>query len=537
MSSFQRPTYISDVFNASLYGVDESSILSMYESDRRYLKLTGGIVTGQISLMSNFVMTSLSSTISISSTIANSITTAGGIIAASGSINSLGADTISASTSINIARAAGGDMITLSSTTTGARNTIKFVTDTQSWECGTRGSAAANPNTFYIYNSSYKLIMQSSGDTTLNGRLTISSTTSHLNFLNGANTGLIELANTSPTTLRFVNGYAMNVSSGGVVIESASTRTARYPLDFGATTQSVMVNLYQNGAFPLYGMGAANFALQLHTGQDFKVYTGTTSNAAIGTNIFYALQNGNCRAGTNIMGKGCFIDGFDNTGISGTGVKTHWNGTYGEVFAYDYTNSLHKDLKVGNTLYMNGSTGFCGIGASGSISFPLVVLSNISSSITGGYGYLNSSTAGSGTNTGSVAVSAYFGDRVFCKELNAFSDIRLKENIEPLDGDQAIEFVRKTDCISYNWIGGSKGARSLGYKAQQVLKNGLFQDIITFHPDSEMDEYVDEDEYVSPAGYKLTADYNHATVILHKALQVLLQRIEALEKRVHIKLI
>lgn len=46
MSSFQKPLYISDVFNTSLYDFDESNGLTIYEGDRRYLKLSGGIVNG-----------------------------------------------------------------------------------------------------------------------------------------------------------------------------------------------------------------------------------------------------------------------------------------------------------------------------------------------------------------------------------------------------------------------------------------------------------------------------------------------------------
>jgi hypothetical protein len=46
MSSFQPPLYDSDVFNSSLFDYDESNTLTIYDADRRYLKLSGGLVNG-----------------------------------------------------------------------------------------------------------------------------------------------------------------------------------------------------------------------------------------------------------------------------------------------------------------------------------------------------------------------------------------------------------------------------------------------------------------------------------------------------------
>ena len=46
MSSFQPPLYHDDVFNSALYDYDKNNTLTIYEADRRYLKLTGGVVRG-----------------------------------------------------------------------------------------------------------------------------------------------------------------------------------------------------------------------------------------------------------------------------------------------------------------------------------------------------------------------------------------------------------------------------------------------------------------------------------------------------------
>lgn len=46
MSSFQPPLYNSDVFNSSLFNYDDETPLTVYDGDRRYLKISGGVVNG-----------------------------------------------------------------------------------------------------------------------------------------------------------------------------------------------------------------------------------------------------------------------------------------------------------------------------------------------------------------------------------------------------------------------------------------------------------------------------------------------------------
>ena len=171
----QRPLWISDVFNTSLYGYDESNLLTIYDADRRYLKLTGGTVTGSTTFSSNMT---LNASLTFSGTVSgpvintNSYLLAGSSMLAS-ALTSVSAGTASASkalvldgssgitgiATIGLNSVSGNDMITLTTTSTAARNTIKFVTDNQSWEIGSRGSTASNGNTFYIYNAAYKLLM------------------------------------------------------------------------------------------------------------------------------------------------------------------------------------------------------------------------------------------------------------------------------------------------------------------------------------------------------------------------------------------
>jgi microcystin-dependent protein/predicted aspartyl protease len=61
----------------------------------------------------------------------------------------------------------GGDVLTLESTVNTSRTTIKFNTDGNDWELGSRGSVGDPMNTFYIFDhtaSEYRMVIDSSGD-------------------------------------------------------------------------------------------------------------------------------------------------------------------------------------------------------------------------------------------------------------------------------------------------------------------------------------------------------------------------------------
>ena len=553
MSSFQRPTYISDVFNASLYGVDESSILSMYEGDRRYLKLTGGIVSGQISLMSDFVMTSLSSTISISSTLANSITTAGGIIAASGSITSLGADTISASTSINITRAAGGDMITLTSTATTARNTIKFVTDTQSWECGTRGSTATNPNTFYIYNGSpagYRLIMQSNGNTQLNGTLALSAGGSHLFLVNGANTGLIEVA-TSPNILRLANGFAMNLGSSGVTIGSGSIQAARYPIDFQATAADVQICFFQSGTNALYGIGANNSSLEFHSGSAFNWYSGTTANGSLGTNLLSLSSAGTLTATQNLIAlAGVHASTISTAGLAalGNSAHMHYASSIGSFFTYNYATGIYGNTMIGNNSIVSCSNGWVNVNTSSTAqNSPLAVFGSANFTRVTGFGYLASS--GSGTAVGFTnrpfSIYSEWGIIVGSGEIDVFSDLRMKKDVSSLDDELCARFIKNISPIKFRY-NHDEEREHYGYAAQELMAYGYTTLVGVTHadqplpeekiptyipdPDGELGDMKLSGESIDlPGDVRLCVSMMDMIPLLHKCIQKQMERLDAQE--------
>ena len=694
MSSFQRPLYISDVFNASLYGYDETNTLTIYNADRRYLKLTGGIVGGSVTFNADLTLNAnLTFTGSISGPIINSNTyllggssilasaltsvTPGTAAASkalvldasrnisninimtanefnivsnirfvtSGSVNYIqsgstlssgstqdimfgnmlntfnssarvfmvksngrvgiqsyaptkqldinsatgacmrlqynsstdGSGTnnvdfdVSASGSLTITPTggnvsipvtAGGDILTLSSSNTGARSTIKFVTDTQNWELGTRGSTAVNPNSLYIYNGSYKLIMNPTGDTQIfsstdstsqttgclqlagglgvvkniytTGSLTVDrSGGSNLNIKNGANSAFLEVSSTN--MLRMVAGggsMAMNIDSNGVVIGNG-TSAPKCRLDLGATASNMTLSLFNNTS-SYYGFSANNSSLQYSSGGGHNWYSSTTNASPLNFNCMSLTSGGtlttveNVVAGTGFWAK----QGFNSTGRSGNGVAVVMgNSTYGEVYSYDYGANAYKPIYIGNTMYVSNSTQSVNIGGGiNAALYPLEVRGSSSTTFSP-YGYLSTGGAGSGGSSGVVPVSIWAQNRIACTEFNAYSDRRLKENIKDLSSDDAVNFVRDLNPKYYNWKS-DKNNLSIGYIAQDILRLRNWDCLVSLSDDPELEEEIDDDELVSPAGKRFQVSYQNAIPILHQALKHSLDQIEKLSEQV-----
>lgn len=63
------------------------------------------------------------------------------------------------------------------------------------------------------------------------------------------------------------------------------------------------------------------------------------------------------------------------------------------------------------------------------------------------------------------------GSKIYSKtSISVSSDVRLKEGIESVDTDRAIDFVRKLPIITYSYIGEDDGEKHMGVIAQQVQK-------------------------------------------------------------------
>ncbi len=397
--------------------------------------------------------------------------------------------------------AAGGDMITLTSSSTSARNAITFTTDTQIWEVGARASGALYPNSFYIYNGAFDLVIDSTGSTSLfnatdsssattgclklsgglgvvkniytTGSLTVDRNGSQISIVNGGTSSLIEQS-ASPNILRLVNGFALNIGSLGCRIGSSSITAARYQLDFGSTASDIHICLNQvtAGVTGAYGFGANNSSLESHSGGDFTWYTGTLASGSLGTKRMTLSSTGNvsCVSG--------HFTGFTATGPTGPGLKIHYVSarSEGQIFSYDYTTSQYLTTAMGgqNNLTLSATNGFCNINTTNqTCSFPLSIFGSANATrSTGAYGFLNSGGAG---NVG----SASFTDRPFSLytasgilvasgEIDCFSDVRLKQNVVPIDESVCSRFIENVEPIKYQYKS-SPDETHYGFSAQQLM--------------------------------------------------------------------
>jgi len=474
----------------------------------RNINNINSLSTATMSISSSFNITA---TTDSTSTSTGSFTTLGGVGVAK---------SLYVGTGIVIPNASGGDMITLTSTSSAARNTIKFITDTQTWECGTRGSTASNPNTFYIYNGGYKLLMNTTGDTSIlsttdsssastgclklsgglgvvknmycTGTLTLDRNGSNLAFTNGSNSGLIELA-ASPNMLRVVNGYAVNIGSAGVTIASGSSAAARYAIDLQATANDIQLCLFQSGSNAAYAIGANNSALEFHSGSAFAWYGGTTGNGALGTKLLNLTSGGSLTSTQNLISlAGVHSNSLNTTGLAalGNSAHMHFGASTGSFFTYDYGTGQYGNTMIGNNSIASCSNGYVNINTSSfTQNAPLAVFGSTGFTRATGFGYLASS--GSGTATGFTnrpfSIYSEWGIIVGSGEIDVFSDLRLKKNVLPLNDELCSRFIKHINPIQFKY-NHDDDREHYGYSAQQLMSYGYTTLVGMTHADQPLPE-------------------------------------------------
>ena len=564
MSSFQRPLWISDVFNTSLYGYDESNLLTIYDADRRYLKLTGGTVTGSTTFSSNMT---LNASLTFSGTVSgpvintNSYLLAGSSMLAS-ALTSITPGTAQASKALvldgssgitgiatmGLNSVSGGDMITLTSTSTAARNTIKFVTDNQNWEIGSRGSTAPNPTNFYIYNGAYKLLMNPQGDTSIlsstdstsaatgclkltgglgvvkniycTGLLDLNRNGSNLNITNPSSgiSALIEVP-ASVNMLRLVRGFAVNICGSGVTIENGSTRDARSVIDLGQTASNKHIALY-NDTSSYYGISANNSAVQLQSGGGFTFYTGCTNASPLGTKVFGVGSAGRLEIPNNqFIGNASYNNMLY---LASTGTVL--------INSSSVANSSNW-LEVNGQAYFNGNIGL-GINAP---FFPVHINASNVTDISS-YGYLNTSgsTGFVSGSSGSITVGLKCANRIISGEINLVSDRRIKKDVTDITDEEALAFL---SIRPVHYTLKKCNTPSYGYIAQEILKcealrynKYILDDIINICPEPDVEEEIDDDGFLNPAGCIFTVNYAKCVPLLHKIIKLQEEQITELKK-------
>ena len=169
---------------------------------------------------------------------------------------------------------------------------------------------------------------------------------------------------------------------------------------------------------------------------------------------------------------------------------------------YFYTNNSST-----SAMYIN-SAGKIGIGTT-SPNYPLDVQATVSTSVSGAYGFLNSSTpTGTGSGTGTANFSINAAGRIVATEFDATSDERLKTLVAPIDPSKALAVVAALNPVDYQW-------NALSQNPDASVKAGFFaQQVQTVIP-----EAVSIFPGVLPDQYHL--DYSQITPYLAAAIQEL----------------
>lgn len=246
-----------------------------------------------------------------------------------------------------------GDMITLTTTTAGSRNTIKFINDVQTWEFGSRGSISSPGSSMYLYDNNsaaFRLVVApSSGNVGINTvapvyQLSINSNNgSCLRLIYGNSSGTetnyadITVTNTGELTLSpnnaSVNISGHNGSTIGLKLNSVLITSTATQLNYTNVTA---------------GIATASKALILDSNSSISGINSLTSITLTGTLSTAAQPNITSHGtltGLTVSGATVFTNTTDAT-----------SSTAGGSFTSSGGGAFAKSLYVGTNLIVGGTT-------------------------------------------------------------------------------------------------------------------------------------------------------------------------------------
>jgi hypothetical protein len=325
-----------------------------------------------------------------------------------------------------------------------------------------------------------------------------------------------------------VNGASVYRNGGNVGI---LTGTPGFPLSFSDVTGDKISFSGQSGAH--YGVGLGSSLLQIHTSKSSEDLAFGYGASASFTETVRVKGNGNVGIGTSAPGYplsfadvlGDKITLFHQTGEHyGFGVQPSLLQIHSSSVGTDVAIGYGRSSAFTETMRIKGS-GMVGIKTTTPLA-PLHVASTASFNLNI-YGYLNKKgNVGDTVSLSSNDYSIYAVGRIACSEFNAFSDKRLKKEITPISGPDAMRFVRAVPAVSFRWKTGSETGLKYGYIAQDVAKMGM-ENLVGLTPDPELEEVVDENLFVSPKGTRLSLNYISFIPLLSAAVGDLDDRSEA----------
>lgn len=190
--------------------------------------------------------------------------------------------------------------------------------------------------------------------------------------------------------------------------------------------------------------------------------------------------------------------------------------------AVSSSNFIELGITAANRLFVGGGALF---GSTNSDSSSGYVFINGTSSITiTNYGYITNTIA-----TGTITSSAAFGCSlrtsgriVSGSEINILSDRRIKKDIVNIDDDYCKNFVYKVSSKKYIYKKDESNKVNVGFVAQDVLKAG-YDELIGLDTEEGVEEEVDSDGFLNPAGHIFTVNYEAVVPILSQNIKNLFE--------------
>ena len=386
---------------------------------------------------------------------------------------------------------------------------------TNNWEIGTRysgGPVGGSPNnSLFIYNG----LVTSGGAS----QCALVINTSNQIGINGTNPGYpLDFGSNTANFMINLNGglNAIGFSSSTVNFGTSGSYNWYYNTVAGTLGTSIMTlssggNLVVNGTGS-YTMKTTNLNLGTTTDNSRFIAclnsahaTNTTSYITLGQ---AASSNNQAEFSFNYIGSGSTSNSL------GLGL---YGGAYLSVFADKHVEIPSNYLRIGPAISAGSSPAFTNI--------PLLVTGAYSAAPSNyipsyanypfgstGYYLNNGSTISTVSTTGTYYFSGLFLADVASNAFISYSDVRIKTNINTIRPDTAIDFINKCTPVLYN-LKSNLDSIEFGYIAQDLFKNG-FPNLVQLVPDDSLEEHIDEDGFVSPAGQKMTISYTKIIPLL-----------------------
>ena len=191
------------------------------------------------------------------------------------------------------------------------------------------------------------------------------------------------------------------------------------------------------------------------------------------------------------------------------------NATVGGNLGVGVSSPVKKFEVNGDSLF----TGSIGVNVA-STGYPLYVGGVYSPDMPTSYISLNSYGSISSSSSAPVSVSIACEGRILCNgEIDVGSDYRIKDNISAIKVSDVDLFIDQINPIRFNYKNEPK-RMNFGYLAQDIAKNKI-SELISMSPNEELEEYIDEDGFVSPAGVKFSVITGNIIPLLHMKVKTL----------------